>query len=279
MASQGIGPITSAPLLERMAAVLPKVDMIMLREAVLGADILRAVGIDDDRFSVVGDDAIMLSGAADPIADRDRIGLSLRSAPYLSIDEWNDTIASAIAIAAARLSATVRPVASCEWGDDDRRINGLVASQAGKSDRDLARSDGPEQFAQAFRACRVVVTTLYHAAVFALAHGSPAVCIYVTPYQRSKYLGLASLYGPGGLTLVDASAGCDRDTLVDAIVNAWESAAELHTSLLATTSEIRSRIVDVYDDLGALVAKKRGTAYPVPRDDRVDRFASVPPRS
>ena len=52
----------------------------------------------------------------------------------------------------------------------------------------------PEALAAAAAGCRAIVTGSYHAAVFSLALGVPAVCLTKSPYYHAKFGGLPALF-------------------------------------------------------------------------------------
>lgn len=256
MTSQGVGPISSARLLARVAEVAPRIDRMMLRERVTGLPLLERLGMSSDKVVVPGDDAILYSRPPLDVSTRRSIGISFRPAPYLALDGLESRIADGIGLAARRLGAPVRPVTSCEWADGDRIVNRSIANHAPSAEPDIRRSDGPDEFATAFRECRVVVTSLYHAAVLAVSQGVPAVCIASSAYPMSKYVGLADLYGDQGLTLIDASGGVEPARLAEAIEHAWEPPAGQTDELASRTETICAAILAEYERLTALVAMR-----------------------
>jgi polysaccharide pyruvyl transferase WcaK-like protein len=256
MCSQGVGPISSELLSEWVSKVVPEVDLVMLRERVTGRPLLERLGMPPERIVVPGDDAILLSRPPLPAADRRPIGVSLRDAPYLALHGSEDEIGRGIALAAARLRAPLRPVTSCEWADEDRSVNRRVAQSSPVAEPDIRRSAGPADFADALRRCGVVVTSLYHAAVFAISQGVPAVCLATSGYPMSKYEGLADLYGGLGLTVIDVSHGADATRIAEAIETAWETSDGLPAELATRTEVIQAAILAEYQRLTEVVARR-----------------------
>ncbi|MCS6926703.1 MAG: polysaccharide pyruvyl transferase family protein, partial [Candidatus Binatia bacterium] len=80
--------------------------------------------------------------------------------------------------------------------------------------------------------CRIVVVGSYHAAVFALAMGIPAVCLANSSYYRDKFLGLAHQFGEGCrvIFLDDADFPTKLTSEIDW---AWRRACVLRPELLA----------------------------------------------
>jgi polysaccharide pyruvyl transferase WcaK-like protein len=270
LVSQGVGPVAHGELRARMSEVLPTVDLILLRERLLGPQLLAELGVPAHKVSVTGDDAIFLA-SKEPmdLAARSRIGVSLRSAAYLEFEGPDrGSLLTAIADAAKRLGASVRPVTACEWRDEDRLPNRALASQVDRFEPDLRRSASPRDFADAFRACRVVVTTTYHAAVFALSQGVPAVGMYRSEYQLSKFAGLADLFGGEAMTIVDLREAAERASMADKIVAAWNSADSVATSLTGKAEGIRRNLLGGYDRIARLVADR---SVPAARSAARDR--------
>ena len=61
---------------------------------------------------------------------------------------------------------------------------------------------GPDAVMKMLHRCRVVVTGTYHAAVFALANGVPAVGLVGSRYYEDKFRGLSTLFGDGCETVM-----------------------------------------------------------------------------
>jgi colanic acid/amylovoran biosynthesis protein len=108
--------------------------------------------------------------------------------------------------------------------------------------------------------CRVVVTGSYHAAVFALGQGIPAVCMEHSPYYSQKFRGLQAQFG-AGVEIVPMAEPDFGLRLERAIRFAWDSAERLRVSLLdATAAQIdlsRAAYARFFSGLG-----KGGTGTP-----------------
>jgi colanic acid/amylovoran biosynthesis protein len=80
-----------------------------------------------------------------------------------------------------------------------------------------------------------VVTSAYHAAVFALAQGIPAVCLAANVNYAQKFRGLADQFGDGCEVLsVNNSQFTER--LSDAIEQAWTRASTQRVLLRAAAA-------------------------------------------
>ena len=82
MFGQGIGPLGDAPLRERMRDWLPSLQLITLREGLVGPSILRDLGFPAERTVVTGDDAIELAHVCTPPQLGQGLGVNVRVARY-----------------------------------------------------------------------------------------------------------------------------------------------------------------------------------------------------
>jgi polysaccharide pyruvyl transferase WcaK-like protein len=78
--------------------------------------------------------------------------------------------------------------------------------------------------------CRVVVTGAYHAAVFALAQGIPAVCLAGSSDYLCKFLGLQDEFGDG-CEIIHLGEPDMIEKLDAAMERAWGSAEALRLPL------------------------------------------------
>ena len=85
MVGQGIGPLQSQRLRSRAAAVLPKVQMIALREGRASEPNLWALGVAPERIVTTGDDAVEMAFCNHPQSLGDGIGFNLRMADYSAV--------------------------------------------------------------------------------------------------------------------------------------------------------------------------------------------------
>jgi polysaccharide pyruvyl transferase WcaK-like protein len=231
---QGIGPVEDGQLWRRASEALPRASLIGSREGRAGPEILRAMGVPDDRVEVTGDDAVELAYARRGEAtDRSGIGLSVRVARYSGLDvQALRPVAEAVTQLAERRRAALLPIpisAVANEGDAaaiERLTAGSPAVAAGTRP---VRT--PEDVVERILRCRVVVTGSYHAGVFALAVGIPTVGLVGSPYYEDKFRGLAHQFGQGCavVALGDAGAAARTATAVDEL---WEAADELRPALV-----------------------------------------------
>ena len=100
--------------------------------------------------------------------------------------------------------------------------------------------------------CRIVVTGAYHAAVFALAQGVPAVCLARTRYFHEKFLGLADQFG-AGCHLVSLDDEDLPGQLARTMSIAWHEAPVVRETLWQASARQIAQGRAAYQRLPALV--------------------------
>ncbi|MFN2629613.1 MAG: polysaccharide pyruvyl transferase family protein [Gaiellaceae bacterium] len=258
MFGQGVGPLTDPWLLERCRAVLPRVDLIALREDLAGRPILRSLGVAEERIVTTGDDAVELAFRArtEPPSGHG-LGVSLRVARYANFHgPALRPVEDALRRAAAAFAAPLVPVPiSHQPNEQDAEV---IARLLPESDAlPSAGLSAPLAVIEQVRRCRVVVTGSYHAAVFALAQGIPAVGLAASEYYVDKFLGLADQFG-GGCVLVTADEpALLEQRLMLAIQEMWESADDLAPRLLEAAARQVAQGRAAYRRLPGLLAASR----------------------
>jgi polysaccharide pyruvyl transferase WcaK-like protein len=249
MMGQGLGPIEDARLLAQARSVLPGLGLLGLREGRAGVPLATSLDVPVDRIVVTGDDAVELAYENRADASGDALGLSLRVARYSELDpELVETVARVAIDAAERRGVGIRSIpisAVANEADAEvlRRIAGDDDEPAVETPADAIRRAGR---------CRVVVTGSYHAAVFALAQGIPAIGLARSPYYVDKFLGLAELFGAGCSTV--ALDGAESAGLLRAAIDdAWAAAEELRGPLIDAAAAQRDAGRAAYARLAALV--------------------------
>jgi polysaccharide pyruvyl transferase WcaK-like protein len=201
--------------------VLPQVGLIGCRERLVAPGVLRSFGVSESRIVVTGDDAIQSTERPRVNRSIEAIGFNLRRAHYSGVD---DAAASAVAAAIGRAAAhlgrpiCVIPINLDNPSDGNATLDALA--HAGVVAHPLPLPRSLEAVFAALDLCRVLVTGSYHAAVFALARGIPAVTLASSDHYRQKFFGLADQFG---CPVIDISRDPGTD-LTDAIVEAWTRA-------------------------------------------------------
>ena len=224
-------------LMAQMQAVLPRVDLIAVRERRTAPALLRSLGARSDRVFVTGDDAIALAFERHPTKLGGALGINLRVMRSAEVDESMIDRLRPILHAFAREHATALvplPGAHGNLHPDSDTLRALLAGWDDESDGGSGLTTPVQIMEQAGR-CRLVVTGAYHVAVFALAQGVPVVCLARSAYFTDKLSGLADMFGPG-CRVVDLAAPRWDDELRAAMAHGWTHADELRPSLLAAAA-------------------------------------------
>jgi colanic acid/amylovoran biosynthesis protein len=226
---QGIGPMTVDRLRNRAADVLPRVDLIALREERAGPGLLRELGVADWRVRITGDDAIATTLEHPASSDARSIGVSVRVAEYAGVSPASaEEIFGPLMALGERLSAPLVPVPlSVHPHEGD--VETLSAVLGVPSDPPTSPATALERIGR----CRVMATGTYHAALFALAQGVPAVCFSRSAYYDDKLLGLREMFGPWCevITAAEPDPAARVAELVERAYAAWpEPSAELRAA-------------------------------------------------
>jgi polysaccharide pyruvyl transferase WcaK-like protein len=231
LVGQGIGPMRNSVLRGQAARVLPKVDFIALRDGIDSLMLLNDIGVSASRVNVTGDDAVELAYRARANSCGNAIGVNFRVASYSGVDEsMASGIGDVVRAAAARLGASLQPLPVSSYAEeDDLRMAKLVLQES--LDVESGRASTPPEFLLALPKCRIVVSGSYHAAVFALSMGIPAVGIAGCDYYVHKFRGLADQFGPA--CQVELTSHPHFHTRLQAAIEAaWQSAPVARQSLL-----------------------------------------------
>jgi polysaccharide pyruvyl transferase WcaK-like protein len=232
MLGQGIGPMEDPRLLARAAAVFPRVDLIALREGRRGPELLRSLGVADERMVVTGDDAVELAYTNRRSHLGNDIGVCLRVAEYSPVDVGvRKVVSQVLQDAAAEHRAGLVPLIVSEYADEDRRSTLPLLAGSREAAKPLGRFASAGALTREVGRCRVVVTGAYHVAVFSLSQGIPVVGLSTSQYYDDKFEGLAAMFGTG-LELVRLDEHGLQPRLQDAIDRSWVDAPALRPVLL-----------------------------------------------
>jgi len=231
MVGQGIGPLQSQRLRSRAAAVLPKVQMIALREGRASEPNLWALGVAPERIVTTGDDAVEMAFCNHPQSLGDGIGFNLRMADYSAVSlKDGRRVAEIVRMFAQPHGAPVipLPVSRAEEEADMETFRRLMPDAEGATSEIAVASDLIEET----KRCRIAIAGSYHAAVFALSIGVPTIGIAHSAYYVDKFVGLKSMFG-AGCAWVDLKAPDAEAKLSAHVERLWEKADELRPGLLA----------------------------------------------
>jgi polysaccharide pyruvyl transferase WcaK-like protein/GT2 family glycosyltransferase len=262
MFGQGVGPIDQPALRAQARAVLPGLVRLGLREDVTGRDLALSLGARPGVLAVTGDDALeLIPGASAPAGHA--LGVSMRVSAYAGVDlAAARTVGDVVIQAAKAFQAPVvaLPVSRYPVDGDLAALGALLdpeRSGTGVALDDLATT---EALIAAAARCRVIVTGSYHAAVFGLAQGVPAVCLTRSRYYDAKFAGLRALF-PGACSVVSLDEPGFAGRLRAAIDQAWHLPAAVRAAAGDAAAGQRAAGRDAYARFGE-------TAWPVTANRR-----------
>jgi colanic acid/amylovoran biosynthesis protein len=197
--SQGIGPMETPDLRQMAGRVLPRVESIFVREERTTPALLNELGIGANRITFTGDDAVALAYRQRSEQPGTELGFNLRVSSYSAASEQTLAVVSRVLADKSKQYGVCPlgiPIArgnrECDVKTAERLLAGLqIRGDAGQE------ADTPEKTIERVARCRLVLTGSYHAAVFALAQGIPAVCVAENLYYENKFLGLTHSFGEG----------------------------------------------------------------------------------
>jgi colanic acid/amylovoran biosynthesis protein len=254
LVGQGVGRIEDPGFRALARTVLPEVDLILVRESKFAIPLLESLGVPPERIHMSGDDAVELAYEARNPALASDIGVSIRLAHYTDVGHQDlAQIRAVLHQAAARHGAGLIGIpTSCSGVESDQFKIGELLAGYPKTVHSWFRFEPTIDLIKKAGRCRVVVAGAFHAAVFALSQGIPAIGLVRTKEYSIKFAGLVDQFGPG-CQLLHFDDEQLPEKLAEAIDLAWESADRLRPQLLeAATSQIQlgqmgyRRLYDLY---------------------------------
>lgn len=235
MVGQGFGPLDNSELRARAADILPRLDLIAIRERRVGPSLLATFGVDPNRIIVTGDDGVELAYGMRRAELGVGVGVNLRLSDYSGVGvEALNCLRRAFAALSKFLDAPLIPVpvSHVRHEADVNSILRLIPLDEAELKRAQAIRT-PRALVRQIQRCRVVVTGSYHAGVFALANGIPTVCLARSEYYIDKFLGLGDMFGIGCDTvMLDRPDHADQ---VDAaVLRLWDAAPVMRPKILAS---------------------------------------------
>jgi polysaccharide pyruvyl transferase WcaK-like protein len=222
MLGQGLGPITQPALRARASAVLPHLAILGLREGQLGGRLALELGARHAAVTITGDDALAVIPDKG-LADGQALGINLRVADYAGVDSSDARAISAILLRSAQeLAAPIEalPISGQPADSDVATIGALMAGARGRGGVTPGELPTTDSLAASAASCRAIVTGSYHAAVFGLAQGVPAVCLTKSAYYDAKFAGLKALF-PTACSVLSVAEPDFGNRLTAAVANAW----------------------------------------------------------
>lgn len=265
LVGQGIGPLEDPGLMAEARRVLPLIDLIALREGRLGPDLLRSLHVREYRILVTGDEAIELAFERRRALAGGGVGVNLRVAPYSGIrPEVVDHIARVLHdfLEATGARPVPIPISHAPGDADADTISKLLMAEEPTSDGGRTLTQ-PMQVIERVADCRIVMTGSYHAAVFSLSMGIPAVGLVGSHYYAQKFLGLQHQFG-GGCEVVPVEGPDWTDRLATALHRAWEEAPRSRPELLDAAATQIAAAHEAYRRIEQVVGSsttKSGAAF------------------
>jgi colanic acid/amylovoran biosynthesis protein len=222
MFGQGVGPIGRRVLRVQARAVLPRLAVLGLREDRIGPDLALSLGTPRGAVTVTGDEALELIADAGAY-DGHALGVNMRVSGYAGVDPAAaEAIGDLLVQAAEAIRAPIvaLPVSRYPVDGDLAAIRALLRPENSRADIVLTDLMSPEALVAAAASCRAIVTGSYHAALFGLAQGVPAVCLTKSSYYDAKFGGLSALF-PGACFVVSLDQPDCAASLRTAIGRAW----------------------------------------------------------
>ena len=254
MFGQGIGPMSRRLLRAQARAVFPRLAVLGLREEQIGRGLAISLGARPAAVRLTGDDALEHGaarqepprpGAPGPAGRGNAVasqvlGLNLRVSGYAGVDQVTAAaVGRVVQDAASGLNADLvgLPVSRYATGADAGALRALTSAAHAPASIAVEDIVTPEALAAAAARCRVVITGSYHAAVFSLAAGVPAVCLTNSRYYDAKFGGLAALF-PGACWIVSLGHPDSAGRLRVAVRDAWKRPAPERAAGAATARSL-----------------------------------------
>ena len=235
---QGIGPAQNGRLRDRIENTLLTADAVSLRTP-------NTEGVVVPEFTLVtGDDALeFAAGQHRGAAIQGIIGLNFRVASYNGADEAQlVSVARQLAEFSESRGFGVSAVPIDTRGDLDLDSTRRIYASAGGGTVGLfPDSYSVEGLVRSVASCRFVVTMSYHAAVFALASGSPAICLTKSAYYDQKFSGLKELYGSDMVHVLPILEASTPPGLRDALERTAEVPVAIREAAIAQSVAMRDR--------------------------------------
>jgi polysaccharide pyruvyl transferase WcaK-like protein len=222
MFGQGLGPIAQRALQAQARAVLPNLKVIGLREERIGRNLALSLGVPSDAIRLTGDDALELTSDA-AAAMGNALGVNVRVSGYAGVEPAAAAAVGMVILdTATELHAPILglPVSRYPVDGDASALRKLMGDQHGHGAIDVPDIASPADLVVLTANCRAIVTGSYHAAVFGLAQGIPAVCLTKSSYYDAKFDGLRALF-PDACFVIPLDAPDWADRVRAAIPQAW----------------------------------------------------------
>jgi polysaccharide pyruvyl transferase WcaK-like protein len=267
MFGQGIGPLRGHALRALACRVVPKLAVLGLREQVTGLGLALSFGTPPDVIRMTGDDAIEVIPPTVGASTGTALGVNIREADYAGVGgDFAATIGESLVAAAHDLGAPIiaLPVSRYRTTSDLDAIAACLRSAREMVSVTLADLSSPDELLAAAARCRSVVTGSYHAAVYALSQGVPAVCLTRSPYYDAKFAGLSALF-PEACQVVSLAAQDAAQLVRSAIARAWDLPLASRSAALEAAQRQRAAGREAYAEFRSSVDRASDVHAPASR--------------
>jgi polysaccharide pyruvyl transferase WcaK-like protein len=267
MFGQGIGPLRGHALRALACRVVPKLAVLGLREQVTGLGLALSFGTPRDVIRVTGDDAIEVIPRTVCAPTGTALGVNIRAADYAGVGaDSAATIGESVVAAAQGLGAPIiaLPVSRYPTTSDLGAITACLRSARETTSVTLADLSSPDELLSAAAGCRSVVTGSYHAAVYALSQGVPAVCLTRSSYYDAKFAGLSALF-PETCQVVSLAAQDAAQLVRSAIARTWYLPSAARSAALEAAQRQRAAGREAYAEFRAGVDRASAVHARAPR--------------
>lgn len=251
---QGLGPANDPFVRADIKAIADAACLITLREGQFGPLLLKDLEARCPDVRVTGDDAVELAYNLRTSHLGDLLGLGVRLAWYSRVDsEGTKPLVTLLRRLHLSLKADVMalPISFYPDGEDQKAIRQLCSQADVRMEPGEDDEPTPEGIIRRAGHCRLVFTGSYHAAVFALAQGIPALGIARSQYYRDKFAGLADVFGQGcGVVCLDDEHF--EEAAFQEARRLWSLADDLRPYLLRRAEEQIAAQRAAYDHLKEL---------------------------
>lgn len=238
MFGQGLGPINDSALRAKAKAILPSIKLIAIREKRAAVPLLFSLDVRHARVIDTGDDAIELSYEQRKEELGIGIGVNMRVAKYSQIgDIFLKVVQRCLHAATLKYNAKLIPLPTsmAKEESDVRTLQKILYGNTYIFNTQQLLKDQSEVIREV-GLCRIVVTSSYHPAVFALAQGIPVVGLAQSQYYIDKFMGLADHFGDG-CEVIFSNGESLSEKLNIAIDRVWTLAPKLRPQLLEAAKQ------------------------------------------
>jgi polysaccharide pyruvyl transferase WcaK-like protein len=234
---QGIGPLESRQLRQALLRVLPKVDLLSVRDPMSARLLSEDLHMDGSSIPVTGDDALELALPRQQARLGRDIGFNLRFSGYSGFSATDTSALTPLVevlggIARAMGGAIVPVVVDIS----DSPVRQWVSHSELPDPAQRLNDRTVDDLLRTISGCRLVVTASFHAAVLALGQGIPAVCLHRTAYYWRKFSGLAEMF-PKGCALIDMTGPITTERFIRTAEQLLEDSGKLRSELVDVTHE------------------------------------------